>query len=310
MKSKIINTLIIVITLLSINIIPCHAEVKTYNRNELENYGVKKNITITDGIKNSILNTKAVDSEDKIYDFSDVLTDEEENKLRDRMRNFTEKYNMETVILTDNVPYSYDGKNEQFATDFYDYNDFGLNYDKYDGVILFRNTYETNPYFDAYAYGNAQLYFYKTRLSDILDDIYNDIHSGNYYEAFNKYLDDLEMYYSKGKLENYVVDNNGYLKEIKHYKAPILLIVLGSGVITAIIMGIMISKNKMIRKATTATEYLDKNSLKVTTKEDIFVTTHTTSYTESDSSSSGGGGHSSSSGSSGIGHSSGGGRHG
>ena len=35
MKSKIINTLIIVITLLSINIIPCHAEVKTYNRNEL-----------------------------------------------------------------------------------------------------------------------------------------------------------------------------------------------------------------------------------------------------------------------------------
>ena len=47
MKSKIINTLIIVITLLSINIIPCHAEVKTYNRNELENYGVKKNITIT-----------------------------------------------------------------------------------------------------------------------------------------------------------------------------------------------------------------------------------------------------------------------
>ena len=42
MKSKIINTLIIVITLLSINIIPCHAEVKTYNRNELENYGVKK----------------------------------------------------------------------------------------------------------------------------------------------------------------------------------------------------------------------------------------------------------------------------
>ena len=54
MKSKIINTLIIVITLLSINIIPCHAEVKTYNRNELENYGVKKNITITDSIKNNI----------------------------------------------------------------------------------------------------------------------------------------------------------------------------------------------------------------------------------------------------------------
>ena len=77
MKSKIINTLIIVITLLSINIISCHAEVKTYNRNELENYGVKKNITITDSIKNNILNTKAVDSEDKIYDFSDVLTDEE-----------------------------------------------------------------------------------------------------------------------------------------------------------------------------------------------------------------------------------------
>ena len=313
MQRKILKLTLIIVTFISAYILlptTVNAEVTTYNREELKNYGVNKKWNINTNNKDNILKTYAVDSNQKVYDFSNVLTDEEEQKLTDRMNSFTEKYKIDIVILTDNYQYTEDSQNTTFATDFYDYNDFGLNYDKYDGVILFRNTYETDPYFDAYAYGNAQLYFYKTRLSDILDDIYNDIHSENYYEAFNKYLDDLETYYSKGKLENYVVDNNGYLKEIKHYKAPILLIVLGSGIITAVIMGIMISKNKMIRKATTATEYLDKNSLKVTTKEDIFVTTHTTSYTESDSSSSGGGGHSSSSGSSGIGHSSGGGRHG
>ena len=54
----------------------------------------------------------------------------------------------------------------------------------------------------------------------------------------------------------------------------------------------------------------NKNLSKITERSDIFLSTHTSSYTVSSSSGGGGGGHSSSSGSSGGGHSSGGGRHG
>ena len=70
-------------------------------------------------------------------------------------------------------------------------------------------------------------------------------------------------------------------------------------------MLILVSKNKMVRKAITANEYLDKGSINYTQSMDQFVRSHTTHYTVS--SSSGGGGHG---GSSGGGHSSGGGRHG
>ena len=74
---------------------------------------------------------------------------------------------------------------------------------------------------------------------------------------------------------------------------------------------VLINKNKMVKKATKASEYLNKNSIQFTRKEDVFLREHTTTRIISDSSSSGGGrSHSSSRGSSGGGHSSGGGRHG
>ena len=63
----------------------------------------------------------------------------------------------------------------------------------------------------------------------------------------------------------------------------------------------------MIRKATSASAYLNKDSVNYTQHVDQFINSHTTHYTVS-SSSGGGGGFSS--GSSGGGHSSGGGRHG
>ena len=80
---------------------------------------------------------------------------------------------------------------------------------------------------------------------------------------------------------------------------------IGASVITLITMLILVRKNKMVRKAITANEYLDKGSINYTQSMDQFVRSHTTHYTVS--SSSGGGSHG---GSSGGGHSSGGGRHG
>ena len=76
-------------------------------------------------------------------------------------------------------------------------------------------------------------------------------------------------------------------------------------------MIILVKKNKMVAKATQAGEYLIKDSINIKNRKDVFLHSHTTSYTVShDSGGGGGGGHSSHSGSSGGGHSSGGGRHG
>ncbi len=315
MQRKILNLTLIIVTFISAYIllpITVNAEVKTYNREELENYGVNKKWNINTNNKDNILKTYAVDSNQKTYDFSDVLTDEEEQKLTDRMYDFTEKYKIDIVILVDNYQYTQDSQNTTFATDFYDYNDFGINFEKYDGVMLFRNTYEQNPYFDAYSFGNAQLYFYDTRLSNAIDYIYDDLHNESYYEGFNKFIDKMEEYYNEGKLTDYYVDDSGFLQKQKtssYYLKMIGLSMLIALIITGIIIYILIKKNKMILKATKATVYMNKEKSKITNVQDNFITSNTTSYVISSSTSSGGG-HSSSGGSSGGGFSSGGGRHG
>lgn len=315
MQRKILKLTLIIVTFINAYILlptTVNAEVKTYNREELKNYGVNKKWNINTNNKDNILKTYAVDSNQKVYDFSNVLTDEEEQKLTDRMKRFTEKYKIDIVILTDNYQYTEDSQNTTFATDFYDYNDFGINYEKYDGVMLFRNTYEQNPYFDAYSFGNAQLYFYDTRLSNTLDYIYDDIHSEAYYSGFNKFIDKMEEYYNEGKLTDYYVDESGFLQKQKtasYYLKMIGLSMLIALVITGIIIYILIKKNKMVLKATKATVYMNKEKSKITNVQDNFITSNTTSYVISSDTSSGGG-HSSSGGSSGGGFSSGGGRHG
>lgn len=315
MQRKILKLTLIIVTFISAYILlptTVNAEVTTYNREELKNYGVNKKWNINTNNKDNILKTYAVDSNQKIYDFSNVLTDEEEQKLTERMHKFTEKYKIDIVILTDNYQYTEDSQNTTFATDFYDYNDFGINYEKYDGVMLFRNTYEQNPYFDAYSFGNAQLYFYDTRLSNTLDYIYDDIHNEAYYSGFNKFIDKMEEYYNEGKLTDYYVDESGFLQKQKtasYYLKMIGLSMIIALVITGIIIYTLIKKNKMVLKATKATVYMNKEKSKITNVQDNFITSNTTSYVISSDTSSGGG-HSSSGGSSGGGFSSGGGRHG
>ena len=73
----------------------------------------------------------------------------------------------------------------------------------------------------------------------------------------------------------------------------------------------IVTKNKMVKKATEANDYVDKSNIVFNTRTDVMTGSFTTHYTiQHDSGGSGGGGHSSHSGSSGGGHGGGGGRHG
>ncbi len=309
---KRIKKIVLLLFTLLLWITPAFAKVPvTYDRNTLENYGVKKKWKVTSENQANVMRSHAVDSEEKIYDFAGVLTDDEYNSLKKQIEEFIQKTNMDLVILIESFPYYQDRENEDYAVDFYDYNDFGMFNDNYSGTLLFRNTYESNPYYDMYNFGVAQQYFDQSRMDITLDGIYDNLHAGNYYEGFSSFIKYLSNFYDAGMaLDDYELDENGFLQ--KKYEYPFIVIFGAAFVITAIIMGILISKNKMVRKATQAENYLDQSSVQITNRQDIFLTTHTTSYTVSSSSggSSGGGGGHSSRGSSGGGHTSGGGRHG
>lgn len=312
MKKKISIILIILINIFFIGITNCYATEtsQTTGRENLENYGVNKHWTITDANKGNVLNTKKVDASEKIYDYSNVLTPEEKGQLKTEIENFINKTNMDMVILIDDFPYTNVSENETHAVDFYDYNDFGLNFENYSGVILYRNSYDADPFYNIHTFGNAQLYYPFERCENILDHIYYDISNHHYYNGFSEFINLMSTDYDMGipsEMKGYIVNKDGYLE--KQYVVPLIPILIISLIITFIIMKIMIKKNKMVVKATNAHEYLDTKSINYTNKEDRYISSHTSSYTVS-SSSGGGGGRSSFRGSSGGGHGGGGGRRG
>ncbi len=290
-----------------------NASVQTFDRQELENYGVNKKWNINSSNLSNVLNTYKVNASEKIYDYSDILTDEEEKEIYKEIDEFIKKTNIDMVFVSVDLPYQSDKTNEDFAADFYDYNDFGIDFKNYSGILLLRNTYEEDPYFNIYTFGDAQLYFSFNRLENTLDSIYDDFHSGRYYDGIDIFIKKMTSYYNSGianEMKEYEVNEDGYL--YKAYRIPYIPVILISGALTFIVMFILVKKNKMVSTATKATEYLDKSSINYTNKQDNFITSHTSSYVMSSSSGGGGGGGSfhSSGGSSGGGHSSGGGRHG
>ena len=119
----------------------CNAEIKTYDRNSLVHYGVNKKWEINSSNLDNVLNTYAVDADDKIYDFADILSSSDEYSLKNLIDNYTKTTGFELVILTDSFYNATDDENGDYAQDFYDYNDFGLDNEYYSGVIMSQSMY-------------------------------------------------------------------------------------------------------------------------------------------------------------------------
>lgn len=297
--------------LLFVGILPVYADIEEYTRTESNHYGVNKKWNITSSNQSHIMATPYVDASLHIYDYADILSVSEENALKSELENFINIAKMDVVILTIDQPYYKDSFHENYAADFYDYNDFGLNFENYSGVLLLRNAYDSNPYFNVYMFGNAQLYFSYKRAEDMLDHIYPSIKNKEYLRGFQLFISDYLNYYKAGipkEMKYYRVDDMGFLQ--KKFKPPFLFAFAASIAASALVVSLFIKKNKMIKVATKAEQYLNQDTIYYKKQEDKFVSTHTTSYTVNSTSSGSGGGFSSSSGSSGGGHSSGGGRHG
>lgn len=293
--------LIILAFFFSLNFVK--AEVTTIPRTD-DDLGVNKDIVITESNKDNVLRTPRVDVSEKIYDFADILNEDIEQKLYNSVVEYVQYTNMDMVIITTDLTYS-DSEIEDYAADFYDYNDFGIDFKNYSGILIIRNANGYNRYFNIYTFGDAQLYYPYERCEEILDNIYDDISSDRYLEGFGKFINDAKAFYDEGipsEYDDYYIDDQGYLK--KNYSIPFAGISIFSGIVTTIIIVILIKKNKMVKKATKAEKYLDYNSINYKVSNDIFLHSYTSSYTVSSSSGGGSGG------SSGRGHGGGGGRHG
>ena len=229
----------------------------------------------------------AFDNTTKVYDYAMVLTTSEKQELKEKVYEYIDKYNMDMVLVT--VKYHEKNSTKQYAEDFYDYNGFGLN-DTYDGLIFVIDF--TFGYTDIYiaTTGKSILMYDDYRINNMLDNIALQKNNG-YYSMFESFISDASKYASLGipssnSISTYVGTSGDLI-----YKEtmPWVTIILVSLLIPTLIILIFIFKNRMVRKSMNARYYLKEGSVVITSRNDRFITTHTTSVRINDSSSSSGG---------------------
>ncbi len=254
----------------------------------------------------------AFDTSSKVYDYAQVLSESEESKLKEEALSFINNYNMDMVIVT--VRYHSKNSTEAYAQDFYDYNGFGLGSTR-DGIIAVIDfTYGTTDFYITTT-GEAIRIYDDARIDGMLDAMDEIYYSNNkdYYNMFKAFIRSASSYASQGvpsSNSGTYIDSNGDLR----YKPsmPWGKIALISLALPTIVVVILISKNKMVKAASNANNYLKDDTVNINVRSDQFLTTHTTTTRiDSDSGGSSGriGGSSISRGSSGISHGGGGRRH-
>ena len=234
------------------------ASTNTYTRTS-ENLIVPSDVVVDSNNINNILKTPSVSSSEKLYDFADLLTDSEEEKLVKRINKYVNSSTIDVAIVTTNdlLGFSID----DYAYNFYDYNDF-MN----DGIVFVIYTGGNEPeiYMGNSGDTEGKVFTIYTDywINQILDYVYKDIKVGKYYSACNKYVDSLDALVDVERNGNYRMDGNGNL--IKNI--PWVEIVVLSLTLTFIIIVIIYSKAMSMKKLSYADrldDCVDKSNLMV-----------------------------------------------
>ncbi|MDE6749777.1 MAG: TPM domain-containing protein [Lachnospiraceae bacterium] len=250
-------------------------------------------------------------TEERVFDYADVLTDEEEDKLRAQIAEREKQIQADIVLVTVNESlkeyarsYFPDAPYSEFtmiyADNFYEEHKFGYNKPIGDGVLLLDNIYRED---DGRVYtwmcttGKAEDRYSTGMIDRILDVFYENVDT-NPYLAYKTFVDN--VYYDMS-------DSVPMTEEIPPY-----LSYLCAAIATLIYIIINLSSRKGMKTVNTRT-YVNGGQPNYKRREDTFLRKNVTSRTietssgssGGHSSSGGGGGHHTSSG----GHSHGGGGH-
>ena len=96
MKKKIFIIISLVLFCFTINV---DASTKTYERTN-DNLLVPDYIEVTDSNRSNVLLTPAVNADEKIYDYADLFSDSEEDKLYEQVKKFYDNTNYDLAVVT------------------------------------------------------------------------------------------------------------------------------------------------------------------------------------------------------------------
>lgn len=179
---------------------------------------------------------------ERLVDDADLLTDSEENELKEQLDSINEKYGYDAVIVTTDSLEGY--TSTEFADDFYDYNGFAEN-----GILLLISIEERD--WAISTSGDAIDAFPDEYQEEIMNSIMGYLGNDEWYNAFNGFcikcnihIDNYINYtpgYSSGSVDSndshHYYENKPQLKSTKAYALEIAV----SSIIAGIIVGLIVA---------------------------------------------------------------------
>ncbi len=247
-----------------------------------------------------------------VSDESDLLTDEEEMLLTDRLETIGFMYDAEIGVVTVN---SLEGMSAQaFADDYYDYNGFGYGENDDGLLVLYKDGVSGDREVYITTHGSAIYKFADYKIDRILDLMISDLQYGNYYWAFETFADECEEVftdYENGDVGGYYGSDDFYYDSgstspmVGNVPAVWIPGSIAIGFILAFLIMLGVASGlKTVKRQANAAAYVD--NMNITAKSDTFLYRNVRKTPRPKSTSSGGGGSSVHRGSSGRSHGGGG----
>lgn len=220
-------------------------------------------------------NSGVIVTDERLFDNADILTDEQENLLKQYMKKVSEEKKTDIIIVTTNNTEGMGPK--EYADTFYDAHDFG--YEDYMGTgLLYLIDLDTTVTGSREIWvtttKEAMDYFNEKRLNKSLDNIIEvltkDTANLDYYGSCNEFIKSIEKYMN-----------------VPTFNLPWYFKIGISLVVTIIIVSILIYNSKG-KKTITTTTYLKRDSYSKNLVKDTFMYKNVTSRKIEKSSSSGG----------------------
>lgn len=227
----------------------------------------------------------------RLNDEADLLIDNDESLLLDKLDAIYDAYEIDVVIVTVN---SLDGKKpEDYADDYYDYHTFNYS-DKKDGILLLINMGERD--WQISTTGEGEVIFDDSTWRYMADQILPYLSSGDYYGAFDEFAtlseeilesydtNGVPPYYGEynGTVDDYYDDyyNDGYSSDYRSNSGPEPMwipasIAIGMVISLLIMLGFR-SQLKSVRRKSVADDYKVPGSMIVTEQSDMFLYHHVT----------------------------------
>ena len=200
----------------------------------------------------------------RVIDDAELIKASDEKELDKKIKNI-QKDKFDVVILTVK---SLDGKSAQdYADDYYDNNDYGLDNEK-SGVLFLVSKGDRKYHISTKGAGIKAFTDYG--IGRIKEEIKPYLSDGDYFDACDEFLNITKDFVKAYKDGTPYDTDNPYNEEIDYVILEVIALVIAF-VIALISVGIMRLRMNTAKPKGTAMEYIKKGSFKLTSEKDIFM---------------------------------------